>query len=69
MLITVLMIPFQASTPFAPYSPMLILLFFTLQAPPRALLGMLPGLACGVAWGRSVPRREETPCPRYRSDS
>lgn len=53
VLITILMMPFQAVTPFAPYSPMLILpvmLFFTLQAPPKALLGMFLSFACGVGW-------------------
>ena len=52
-LITLLMLPFQALTPFAPYSAMLILpvlLFFALQAPPRALLGMFLSFACGVGW-------------------
>ena len=47
------MLPFQALTPFAPYSAMLILpvlLFFALQAPPRALLGMFLSFACGVGW-------------------
>lgn len=53
VLVTALMIPFQALTPFALYSPMLILpvlLFFTLQAPPRALVGMFLSFACGVGW-------------------
>lgn len=53
VLITILMLPFQALTPLAPYSAMLILpvmLFFTLQAPPRALLGMFLSFACGVGW-------------------
>ena len=53
VLITLLMLPFQALTPFAPYSAMLILpvlLFFALQAPPRALLGMFLSFACGVGW-------------------
>ncbi|KDE11876.1 hypothetical protein ACWEQV_09830 [Rhodococcus aetherivorans] len=54
VLLTVLMIPFQSLTPLALYSPMLILpvmLFFTLQAPPRALLGMFLSFVGGVAWG------------------
>ncbi|MFC9833946.1 hypothetical protein ACFVKB_09030 [Rhodococcus sp. NPDC127530] len=53
VLISILMIPFQGLTPFAPYSAMLILpvmLFFTLQAPPKALLGMFASFACGVGW-------------------
>lgn len=54
VLVTVVMIPFQSLTPLALYSPMLILpvmLFFTLQAPPRALLGMFLSFVFGVAWG------------------
>ncbi|GGG43651.1 hypothetical protein GCM10011374_02500 [Kocuria dechangensis] len=53
VLITVLMLPFQALTPFAPYTGLLILpvlLFFALQAPPRALLGMFLSFAAGVGW-------------------
>ncbi|MGV9866535.1 hypothetical protein [Rhodococcus koreensis] len=53
VLISILMIPFQGLTPLAPYSAMLILpimLFFTLQAPPKALLGMFLSFACGVGW-------------------
>lgn len=53
VLITVLMMPFQALTPFAPYSPLLILpilIFFALQAPTKALLGMFLSFASGVGW-------------------
>ena len=53
VLITVLLLPFQALTPFAAYSPLLILpvlLYFALQAPPQALLGMLLSFAAGVGW-------------------
>jgi hypothetical protein len=53
ILITVLMMPFQALTPFASYSPLLILpilLFFALQAPTKALLGMFLSFASGVGW-------------------
>ncbi|AKE91474.1 hypothetical protein [Rhodococcus aetherivorans] len=56
VLITVFMIPFQASTPFALYRPMVILpvlLYFALQAPPHALLGMFLGFTCGVAGGEA----------------
>jgi hypothetical protein len=53
ILITVLMLPFQALTPFAPYTGLLIipvLLFFALQAPPKALLGMFLSFAAGAGW-------------------
>lgn len=53
VLITVLMLPFQALTPFAPYTGLLILpvlLYFALQAPPKALLGMFLSFAAGVGW-------------------
>ena len=53
VLITILMLPFQALTPFAVYSPLLIvpvILFFALQAPPQALVGMFLSFACGVGW-------------------
>ncbi|NCL74837.1 hypothetical protein [Rhodococcus sp. YH1] len=56
VLITVFMIPFQASTPFALYRPMVILpvlLYFALRASPHALLGMFLGFTCGVAGGEA----------------
>src|SRR6185436_17193713 len=45
--------PTTSSSGFAAYTPLLIvpiLLFFALQAPPPALLGMVVSFACGVGW-------------------
>ena len=53
VLITVLMIPFQAITPYAPYTALLILpvlFFFTLGAPPQALVAIFLSFAAGVGW-------------------
>lgn len=53
--------PFPALTPFAAYSPLLILpvlLFFALQAPPQALLGTFLSFTAGVGCaGLSMPAR------------
>lgn len=53
VLITVLMVPFQAVTPYAPYTALLILpvlFFFTLGAPPQALPAIFASFAAGVGW-------------------
>ncbi|MFI7583461.1 hypothetical protein ACH9DO_06660 [Kocuria sp. M1N1S27] len=53
VLISVLLLPFQALTPFAPYTGLLlipVLLFFALQAPPKTLLGMFLSFIAGVGW-------------------
>lgn len=54
ILITVLLLPFQGLTPYAPYTPLAILpvvLFFSLGLPVRGLPAMFLSFLAGAAWG------------------
>lgn len=55
ILITVLLLPFQAALPgYAPYTPFLIvpiIMFFALRLPLRGLIPLVLGFLAGVAWG------------------
>lgn len=54
VLITLLLLPFQGLTPYAPYTPLAILpvvLFFSLGLPLRGLPAMFLSFLAGAAWG------------------
>ena len=54
VLITLLLLPFQGLTPYAPYTPLAILpvvLFFSLGLPLGGLVAMFLSFLAGAAWG------------------
>jgi hypothetical protein len=54
ILITILLLPFQAATPYATYTWMIfipIVIFFSLGANPKILPAMFLSFVCGTGWG------------------